>query len=91
MMLYIYCTLIVIDRIHFLYRESQEEMVLADMHLKPGEPWEYCPREALRRVSKVLKEEFNLVSKIFNALHVKLKYLDTHFRNAICAGDECWV
>ncbi|XP_021730040.1 LOW QUALITY PROTEIN: protein fluG-like [Chenopodium quinoa] len=37
-----------------------EEMVLSDMHLKPGEPWEYCPREALRRVAKVMKEEFNL-------------------------------
>ena len=37
-------------------------MVLADMYLKPGEPWEYCPREALRRVTKILKEEFNLVS-----------------------------
>ncbi|TYI97688.1 hypothetical protein E1A91_D01G160600v1, partial [Gossypium mustelinum] len=40
--------------------KKQEEMVLADMHLRPGEPWEYCPREALRRVSKVLKDEFNL-------------------------------
>ncbi|KAH7853720.1 hypothetical protein Vadar_005910 [Vaccinium darrowii] len=39
---------------------KQEEMVLADMLLKPGEAWEYCPREALRRVSKVLKDEFNL-------------------------------
>nr|GEV68487.1 protein FluG [Tanacetum cinerariifolium] len=38
----------------------QEEMVLADMHLKPGQLWEYCPRETLRRVSKVLKDEFNL-------------------------------
>ncbi|GJY60763.1 protein FluG isoform X1 [Tanacetum coccineum] len=38
----------------------QEEMVLADMHLKPGQVWEYCPRETLRRVSKVLKDEFNL-------------------------------
>ncbi|XP_077220169.1 nodulin/glutamine synthase-like protein isoform X2 [Tasmannia lanceolata] len=38
----------------------QEEMVLADMQLKPGESWECCPREALRRISKVLKEEFNL-------------------------------
>lgn len=37
-----------------------EEMVLSDMHLNPGQPWEYCPREALRRVAKVLKEEFNL-------------------------------
>ncbi|KAK8491708.1 hypothetical protein V6N12_059842 [Hibiscus sabdariffa] len=40
--------------------KNQEEMVLADMHLKPGEAWEYCPREALRRVSNVLKDEFNL-------------------------------
>ncbi|KAL9268684.1 fluG-like protein [Drosera capensis] len=39
---------------------KKEEMVLADMHVKPGEPWDYCPREALRRVLKVLKDEFNL-------------------------------
>lgn len=45
----------------FFNRETREEMVLADMYLKPGEPWEYCPREALRRVSKILKEEFDLV------------------------------
>ncbi|PIA37132.1 hypothetical protein AQUCO_03000006v1 [Aquilegia coerulea] len=38
----------------------QEEMVLADMQIKYGEAWDYCPREALRRVSKVLKDEFNL-------------------------------
>ncbi|KAM7255074.1 hypothetical protein ACFE04_020315 [Oxalis oulophora] len=38
----------------------QEEMVLADMYLKPSEAWEYCPREALRRVLKVLNDEFNL-------------------------------
>ncbi|WCJ34437.1 glutamate-ammonia ligase catalytics glutamate-ammonia ligase [Euphorbia peplus] len=40
---------------------KQEEMVLADMHLRPGQAWEYCPRTALRRVCKVLEEEFNLV------------------------------
>ncbi|EEF42861.1 Protein fluG, putative [Ricinus communis] len=40
---------------------KQEEMVLADMHIKPSEAWEYCPREALRKVSNVLKDEFNLV------------------------------
>ncbi|KAF3962720.1 hypothetical protein CMV_012802 [Castanea mollissima] len=40
--------------------KTQEEMVLADMQLKPGEAWEYCPREALRRVSKILKDEFDL-------------------------------
>lgn len=36
-------------------------MVLADMYIEPGKFWEYCPREALRRVSKVLKDEFDLV------------------------------
>ncbi|KAB1221180.1 Protein fluG [Morella rubra] len=44
----------------FFNRKEQEEMVLADLHLKPGEAWEYCPRETLRRVSKILKDEFNL-------------------------------
>uniref|UniRef100_A0A1D1YPR0 Protein fluG n=1 Tax=Anthurium amnicola TaxID=1678845 RepID=A0A1D1YPR0_9ARAE len=46
---------------HMLSWTGKEEMVLADMQIKPGEAWEYCPREALRRVSKILKEEFNLV------------------------------
>ncbi|KAF3525184.1 hypothetical protein F2Q69_00048915 [Brassica cretica] len=40
---------------------KQESMVLADMLLKPGEAWEYCPRETLRRVRNVLKDEFDLV------------------------------
>ncbi|XP_020205025.1 protein fluG [Cajanus cajan] len=39
---------------------KQDEMVLADMYVKPGEAWEYCPRDALRRVSKILKDEFDL-------------------------------
>ena len=42
-------------------RTKQESMVLADMLLKPGEAWEYCPRETLRRVTNVLKDEFDLV------------------------------
>lgn len=42
-------------------RAASEEIVLADMHIKPGVAWEYCPREALRRVCKVLTDEFNLV------------------------------
>ncbi|XP_059297546.1 protein fluG-like isoform X1 [Lycium ferocissimum] len=40
---------------------KQQEMVLADMCTKSGEAWEYCPREALRRISKILKDEFGLV------------------------------
>ncbi|KAL5709751.1 glutamine synthetase [Ranunculus cassubicifolius] len=43
---------------------EQEEMVLADMQIRPGEAWEYCPRETLRRVSKVLKDEFNLEMEV---------------------------
>lgn len=36
-------------------------MVLCDLQTKPGEAWEYCPRDALRRVLKILKDEFDLV------------------------------
>lgn len=45
-------------------RNKQEEMVLGDMQVRPGEAWEYCPREALRRVCRILKDEFDLVRKI---------------------------
>ncbi|XP_057983098.1 protein fluG [Malania oleifera] len=64
---------------------KQEEMVLADMHLRPGEPWEYCPREALRRVSKVLKDEFNLV---MNAGFENEFYL---LKCVLREGKEEWV
>ncbi|KAL6519364.1 hypothetical protein OROGR_018684 [Orobanche gracilis] len=40
---------------------KEQEMVLANMHLKPEMPWEYCPRGTLRRISEVLKDEFNLL------------------------------
>ncbi|XP_028789438.1 protein fluG [Neltuma alba] len=40
---------------------KQEEMVLCNLQTKRGEAWEYCPREALRRVLKILKHEFDLV------------------------------
>ncbi|KAL2323451.1 hypothetical protein Fmac_027830 [Flemingia macrophylla] len=39
---------------------QQDEMVLAGMYIKPGEAWEYCPRDTLKRVSKILKDEFDL-------------------------------
>ncbi|KAH1039610.1 hypothetical protein J1N35_041353 [Gossypium stocksii] len=65
--------------------KKQEEMVLADMHLKPGDAWEYCPREALRRVSKVLKNEFNLVMNAgFENEFYLLKKLERE-------GKEDWV
>ncbi|PON48998.1 Glutamine synthetase, type III [Parasponia andersonii] len=65
--------------------ETREEMVLADMYVKPGEPWEYCPREALRRVSKILKEEFNLV---MNAGFENEFYL---LKSVLREGKEEWV
>ena len=44
---------------------EQEEMVMGDMYIRPGEAWEYCPREALRRLSSILKNEFDLVYLLF--------------------------
>ncbi|XP_026403304.1 protein fluG-like isoform X1 [Papaver somniferum] len=63
----------------------QEEMVLADMELKPGEAWEYCPRETLRRASKVLKDEFNLE---MNAGFENEFYL---FKAVLRDGKEEWI
>ncbi|GER36840.1 glutamine synthetase [Striga asiatica] len=64
---------------------KEQEMVLADMHSKPGIPWEYCPRETLKRVSKVLKDEFNLV---MNAGFENEFYL---LRSVLVDGTEKWV
>lgn len=62
-----------------------QEMVISDMHLKPGTPWDLCPRETLRRVSKVLKNEFNLV---MNAGFENEFYL---LRRELVDGKEKWV
>lgn len=42
-------------------RCPEHEMVLADMHEKPGTPWKCCPRSTLKRLSQTLRMEFNLV------------------------------
>ncbi|GLT92285.1 hypothetical protein SLE2022_101290 [Rubroshorea leprosula] len=64
---------------------KREDMVLADMHLKPGEPWEYCPREALGRVTKFLKDEFDMeVNAGFENEFFLLKKLERE-------GREEWV
>ncbi|KAI3442910.1 Gln-synt_C domain-containing protein [Psidium guajava] len=65
--------------------EPQEEMVLADMHVRLGEAWEFCPREALRRVSRVLKDEFNLV---MNAGFENEFYL---LKSVLRYGKEDWL
>ncbi|KAI4371324.1 hypothetical protein MLD38_019572 [Melastoma candidum] len=64
---------------------KQEEMVFGDMHLRPGVAWEYCPREALRRVLGVLKNEFNLV---MNAGFENEFYI---LKNVIREGKEEWL
>ncbi|KAL3646816.1 hypothetical protein CASFOL_009360 [Castilleja foliolosa] len=64
---------------------NEQEMVLADMHLIPGTPWEYCPRETLKRVSKILNDEFNLV---MNAGFENEFYL---LRSVLVDGKENWV
>lgn len=64
---------------------THEEMVLADMHLKPGHLWEYCPRETLRKVSNILKQEFNLE---MNAGFENEFYL---LKSQIRDGQEEWV
>ncbi|XP_020210637.1 protein fluG [Cajanus cajan] len=65
--------------------KKQEEMVLADMYIKPGEAWDFCPREALRRASKILKDEFDLEMKAgFENEFVLLKNISRE-------GKEEWV
>ncbi|KAL2229373.1 UNVERIFIED_CONTAM: Protein fluG [Sesamum indicum] len=64
---------------------KEQEMVLADMHLKPGIPWEYCPRETLQRVAKILKDEFNLE---MNAGFENEFFL---LRSVLVDGKENWV
>jgi len=70
---------------HRIPWSKHEEMVLVDMQLRPGEPWEYCPRNILLRVSKILMEEFNLV---MNAGFENEFYL---LRNILRKGVEQWV
>jgi hypothetical protein len=36
-------------------------MVMADMQISSGEASEYCPRNALRKMAKVLLDELNVV------------------------------
>ncbi|CAN6323834.1 unnamed protein product [Urochloa humidicola] len=62
-----------------------EEMVMADMQIRPGEAWEYCPRNALRKVTKVLLDEFNVTMKAGFENEFFLR------RKLISDGVEQWV
>ncbi|KOM28178.1 hypothetical protein LR48_Vigan511s000100 [Vigna angularis] len=64
---------------------KKDEMVLVDMCVKPGEAWEYCPRDVLRRASKILKDEFDLeMNAGFENEFILLKMLKGE-------GKEEWV
>ncbi|KAH0768477.1 hypothetical protein KY285_004348 [Solanum tuberosum] len=41
-----------------------QEMVLTDMLTESGKAWQYCPRDVLRRFSKILEDEFGLVMNV---------------------------
>jgi len=49
---------------------------MADLQIRPGEAWEYCPRNALRKVTKVLLDEFNVVriNPHFLCLHFQMPF-----------------
>ncbi|KAG2537741.1 protein fluG-like [Panicum virgatum] len=64
---------------------SREEMVMADMQISPGEAWEYCPRNALRKVTKVLLDEFNVTMKAGFENEFFLR------RKLVSDGVEQWV
>ncbi|KAK4377745.1 hypothetical protein RND71_004041 [Anisodus tanguticus] len=65
--------------------EKQQDMVLADMCIEPGKPWEYCPREVFRRVTKLLKDEFDLVLNV--GFEIEFYVLKGVIRN----GKEEWL
>uniref|UniRef100_A0A453N108 GS catalytic domain-containing protein n=1 Tax=Aegilops tauschii subsp. strangulata TaxID=200361 RepID=A0A453N108_AEGTS len=62
-----------------------EEMVMVDMLTGSGEASEYCPRNALRKVTKVLLDEFNVTVK---AGFENEFYL---LRKSFSEGHEHWV
>jgi hypothetical protein len=49
------------DKLSHVCRFMEHEAVLVDMHVKPGVPWQLCPRSTLRRLSESLKKEYGLV------------------------------
>ncbi|KAM0942910.1 putative glutamine synthetase, catalytic domain, glutamine synthetase domain superfamily [Dioscorea sansibarensis] len=51
---------------HTIPWTKHEEIVLGDMYIQPGEPWEYCPRDTLRRVvvNAGFENEFYLLKNV---------------------------
>ncbi|KAH0728795.1 hypothetical protein KY284_004660 [Solanum tuberosum] len=62
-----------------------QEMVLTDMLTESGKAWQYCPRDVLRRFSKILEDEFGLVMNV--GIEVEF-YL---FKSVFKDGKETWT
>ncbi|XP_049373469.1 protein fluG-like [Solanum verrucosum] len=62
-----------------------QEMVLADMLTESGKAWQYCPRDVLRKFSKILEDEFGLVTNV--GIEVEF-YL---FKSVLKDGKETWA
>ncbi|XP_070057786.1 protein fluG-like [Nicotiana tomentosiformis] len=60
-----------------------QEMVLVDMLTEPGKAWQYCPRDVLRRFSKMLEDEFGLVMNI--GIEVEFHLLKRVLKTSYCS------
>ncbi|KAG5631635.1 hypothetical protein H5410_003352 [Solanum commersonii] len=60
-------------------------MVLTDMLTESGKAWQYCPRDVLRKFSKILEDEFGLVMNV--GIEVEF-YL---FKSVLKDGKETWA
>jgi hypothetical protein len=49
----------------------EHEVVLVDMHVKPGVPWQLCPRSTLRRMSQALEKDYGLVRGFSNFCYLR--------------------
>ncbi|CAN6196302.1 unnamed protein product [Urochloa humidicola] len=63
----------------------REEMVMANMQIRPGEAWEFCPRNVLWKVTKILLDEFNvtMMAGFENEFYLR--------RKSVRDGLEQWV
>jgi hypothetical protein len=53
------------------HRFMEHEVVLVDMHVKPGVPWQLCPRSTLRRISQALEKDYGLVRGFSNFCYLR--------------------
>ncbi|KAH0784222.1 hypothetical protein KY290_003820 [Solanum tuberosum] len=78
------CPLTDVTAVRIIWARNQE-MVLADMLTESGKAWQYCPRDVLRKFSKILEDEFGLVMNV--GIEVEF-YL---FKSVLKDGKETWA